>query len=510
MIDTESRLLRRGDYVWGSFVRPPVVDGYIVAVNPGDRTDVLGRFAFSIRGVDDAVGAAREGLGAWEALPPDERAAVVRVFAERLEEVGEQIANLITRETGKPLWETRAEVAATVRAARLVASDGFVALQPQVLKEDTAWSERRALGVVAIITPFTYPLLVPTQQILSALLAGNAVVFKPSKFAPGVGQAIAELVDRCRVPRGAFNMVQGSGSSVGARLAAHPGIDALLFTGSHATATKVRRALSDRPELPAFFQCGGKGAAMVLADADLDLAAYELAVSAYATAGQRHDAAARLFVAREVFDTFCEKLIERTHHLVCGYGFDPGVFMGPMISDAHRKRFRAYAEGLKDDGATPVLEGGNAEIDGHRGFYVRPAIHWITRDGALDAEPPGPMVQVYCVADDDQMVDLHEQLAYRVSTAIFTGDEMAADVLARRVSTGAAYVNRGTSATSLRLPAVARGKSGNAVPSASELVRALSTPQALLVDRRAYDSSRFVPGAGPLPPSDDDEAFALE
>ncbi len=169
-------------------------------------------------------------------------------------------------------------------------------------------------------------------------------VFKPSKFAPGVGQAIAELLDRCRLPRGTFNLVQGSGASVGARLAAHPGIDALVFTGSHRTASKIRASLVERPELPVFFNCGGKGAALVLDDADLDLAAYELSVSAFATGGQRPDAAARVFVSRARFDAFCDRTAERISQLRIGYGFDPDVFLGPMISDSHRRQYRAWID----------------------------------------------------------------------------------------------------------------------------------------------------------------------
>lgn len=499
MFDTESRLLRRGDYIWGSFVRPPAVDGYIVAVNPGDRTDVMGRFAFALTSVDDAVGAAREGLAAWQAVPLDDRADVVRRFGELVEESAEALAMLITRETGKPLWEARAEAAATARAARMVARDGAAALEPDVLKDDTAWSVRRPLGVIGIITPFTYPLLVPALQTLSALLAGNCVVFKPSKFTPGTGQALASLLDGCRLPRGAFNMTQGSGASVGARLASHPGIDGLLFTGSHTTATKVRRALAERPELPVWFQCGGKSAALVLADADVELAAFELCVSAFATAGQRHDAAARIYVAREIFDVFCERLVSRTANLRAGYGYDPGVFLGPMISDAHRKRFRNYLHDLSARGHTPVVEGGTVEVEGHRGYYVQPAVHWVTRDGALDDEPPGPVVQVYCVQDVDQAVELHERQAFRVSTAVFTADDTQAERVASRLSTGAVYVNRGTSTLSLKLPAVGRGRASNGVPGAAELVRALSLPQALLFDRRPFDTTRFVPGAGKLP-----------
>lgn len=499
MIDLGSRLVRRGDYIWGSFVRPPTVDGWIVGANPGDRDDVLGRFAFTLTSVDDAVGAAREGLTAWSDVVPERRAAVLERYAELVEEAGEALAVLITRETGKSLWEARAEVAATARGVRMLVSDGLASLQPLVLRADVAWSERRPLGVVAVITPWTWPLLLPSLHVLAAMLAGNTVVYKPSKYTPGVGQAVAELLDRCRLPRGAFNLVQGSGSSVGARLAAHPGIDALVFTGSHDTAVRVRQLTASRPELPTFFQCGGKSAALVLDGANLELAAYELAVSAAATAGQRHDATARLFVTRGHFDVFVERLVERLSVMVFGYGFDPGVFAGPMISDSHRRRFKAWLADLEAAGHTSVVDGGPWDHPTRRGYYVRPAVHWVTREEVLEGEPPGPVVQVYCVHDADHAIALHEQLEYRVSTAIFAGDERHAADVSRQLSTGAVFVNRGTSTTSLRLPAVGRGRSTNAVVPPTELVRQLTVPQALLVDRRPYDETRFVPGAGALP-----------
>jgi acyl-CoA reductase-like NAD-dependent aldehyde dehydrogenase len=504
VIDVRTRLLRRGDYIFGSFVRPSTVDGYIVAVNPGDRSDVLGRFAFSLVSVDDAVGAAREAMAPWSALSVAERTQCIARFGEKLEEAADTYAMLITREGGKPLWEARAEVDATVRAVRLLLADGPPMLDPRVLQQDTAWSERRPVGVVAVITPFTYPMLVPAIHILVALLAGNAVVFKPSKFAPGVGQALAELLDRCRLPRGTFNLVQGSGASVGARLAAHPGIDALLFTGSHRTAAKVRRSLDHRPELPVFFNCGGKGAAIVLDDANLDLAAYELCVSAFATGGQRPDAAARVFVAKPRFDQFCDRVAERIGNLKVGYGFDDGVFLGPMISDTHRRQFRGTLDALSDAGHAAIVPGGFADMEGRRGFYVRPAMHWVLRDEALAGEPVGPVIQVYSVDGEDHAVSLHERLPSRLATAVFTRDERRFRSLGERLTTGALHMNRGTSGAALRLASVGRGHASNGLPGATELIRFLAVPRAVVIDRREYDRSRYVPGAGPLPSLDDD------
>lgn len=516
MFGPGSRLLRRGDYIWGSFVRPSRVDGYIVGVNPGDRGDVLGRFSFSSTSVDDAVAAAREAVAPWNRVPVEDRASAVQRFADLLEEDAEDLAILITRETGKPLWEAREEVSSAVRVARLLATDGPRWLKPKVLREDTAWSDLRPHGVVGVITPSTFPLLIPTLHTLASLLAGNAVVFKPSKFTPGTGQAIAERMDRCRLPRGAFNLVQGSGTAVGHRIVSHPGLDALLFAGSYATAQSIRRAIADRPEIPALFQCGGKGAAIVLGDADLERATYDLAVSAFASTGQRHNSTARIFIDRPVFDEFCERFAARASEMVIGYGFDEGVFLGPLVSDSHRTRYRRLGKELVADGHTPILEANVATVEGHRGYYVRPALYWVSQSGSgafapgsslsaasssyLVDEPVGPTVLVYCVDGWDHAVNLHNQMAFRLSTSVFTESEgTQAASMSAALRTGCLNINRGTIGSSLRLPSVGQGRSANGIPADIDLLRFLATPSATLVDRRPFDASRWVPGTGPMP-----------
>lgn len=511
MLGPGSRLVRRGDYIWGSFVRPSRVDGYIVGVNPGDRADVLGRFSFSSTSVDDAVGAARDAVGEWSRTTVADRAKAVLRYAELLEESAEDLSILITRETGKPMWEAREEVSSAVRVARLLASDGPRWLRPKVLREGAAWSDLLPHGTVGIITPYTFPLLIPTLHVMAALLAANSVVFKPSKFTPAVGQAVAERIDRCKLPRGVFNMVQGSGAAVGQRVATHPGIDALLFAGSFETAMQIRRATFERPELPTLYQCGGKGAAIVLEDADLDRAIYDLAVSAYATAGQRHNSTARIFIVRRLFDQFCERMAARASDMSIGYGFDEGVFIGPLISDAHRTRYRRHGKTLVAEGHTPILEASNAAIDGRRGYYVRPALYWVSGGSRLDDEPVGPTVQVYCVEDWEEAVDLHNRMAFRLSSSVFTRAEGdALKELVSRLATGCLNVNRGTIGSSLRLPAVGQGRSANGIPADIDLLRFLATPRATLVDRRPFDASRWVPGTGAMPKGVESVAVASD
>jgi succinylglutamic semialdehyde dehydrogenase len=483
------------------------VDGFIVGVNPGDRSDVLGRFSFSSTSVDDAVGAARDGLRTWSRLEVDQRAESIAFLGDLLTESASDLAILISRETGKPLWESREEVNSSVRVCRLLATEGARTIAPVILKESLAWSEPRPHGVVGVITPFTFPLLIPVLHVCSAMLAGNTVVFKPSKFTPGVGLAVAERMDRCKLPRGTFNLVQGSGAAVGQRIATHPDLDALLFAGSFDTAMAIRRATFERPELPTLYQCGGKGSAIVISGADLDRVAYDLAVSAFATTGQRHNSTGRVLVERTRFDEFCEALTQRTHELVVGYAFDEGVFMGPMISDAHRSRFRRHGKELVANGHTPILEATSATVEGHRGYYVRPSIYWVGVGAELDGEPVGPILHVQCVEDWEEAVEVHNRMSSRLSTAAFADPEdPRLGEMSARLSTGCLNVNRGTIGSSLRLPAVGQGRASNGIPSDLDLLRFLSTSRATLIDRRPFDSGRWVPGAGDLPAPEDEHS----
>ena len=500
MRDHRERLLRRGDYIWGSFIKPERVDGYVVGVNPGDRSDILGRFPFSESAVDDAVGAALRGSRVWREGSMSQRAQALRRYREHLGRYRDYFAALITRETGKPLWESRQEVLAAMRSIDLLLEDGLGLLEPRILDQKEARSDYRPRGVVAILAPYVMPLLLPTLQVAAALLAGNTVVFKPSKFTPGVGQGVAELIDRCRLPRGAFNLVQGSGSAIGQRLATHPGIDALLFSGSFQTAMAIRRATSERPELPTLYQCGGKGAAIVLDDCDLDRTVYELTVGAFLTGGQRYNSTGRVFVVKEVFDAVTEQLARRAAHLRVGYGFDDDILFGPLISENFRTRYRRYGRTLLARGHTPLLEAGNLEVAGRRGFYVQPSLYWANWQnghGFLNEEPPGPCLLLYRVEDWEEAVTLHNQLVYRVSTSLFTDPTAArTEQVLNRLKTGAVNLNRGTIGASLRLPSVGLGRSSNGIASGIDLLRFLSTPRATLAETRPFDPSQVVPGLG--------------
>lgn len=497
MFGPGERLLRRGDYIRGSFVKPESIDGFIVGVNPGDRDDVLGRFVFSKTSVDACVVAAARATTLWRGRRLADRCAAIRMAREFIGERQEKIATLISRETGKPIWESQQEVVATIRTIDLFLEDGLPYLASKIIDPREARSESRPRGVVAIITPYNMPLLLPLTQITAALLCGNTVVLKPSKFTPGSGQLIAEIMDRCRLPRGTFNMFQGSGSGNGERLVTHSGIDALLFSGSYRTSQKIRKALQNRPELPVMLQNGGKGCALVLEGCDLERAVYETVVSTFLTSGQRHNSTGRVIVTRTVFDAFCKALVRRTRLLRVGYGMERETFIGPVVSDTVRKRYLKYSQTVHAKGHSVLLPASEAQVD-RRGFYVSPAIHWVhweRGDAFLNDEPPGPTLLVYQVDTWEEAVALHNRLEFRPAAALFVDPSHTYfDEMKRRICTGSLNINRGTIGSSIRLPSTGLGRSSNGMASGLELLRFLSTQRAVLEDTRPFDPQTALPG----------------
>jgi len=495
--EVNGRLLRKGDYIFGSFVKPEAVDGYINGVNPSERGDVLGRFPFSEASVDEAVDYAGVGYRVWRRMTINDRAGAVHRFRDQMALHQETIARLVTRETGKPLWEARQELLATIRALDLLLDEGVSMLAPRVIDDIGARSDRMARGVVAVFCPFNFPLMIAALHTASSILAGNTVVVKPSKFTPGVGQMHIDLWDRCRLPRGVVNMVQGPGSVVGQRLASHPDIDVLLFTGSIDTARSIRRLTQARPELPTLMQCGGKGAALVFEGAEIDRAVYEVMVGAFLTAGQRHNSTGRVILTEKVYDAFVERIVNQTRLVKVGNGFEPHIFIGPLISENLRTRFRRFTRTLATKGHHMLLEPETPDGVGN-GFFVRPGIveiDWSQGTPVLDIEPPGPMLLIYKVTDWQQAVALHNQIDARISTSIFLdpNDPKLSDIR-DRLRTGALNINRGTIGASLRLPSVGLGTSSNGVNGGVELLKFLSHPRSQLTEVRAFESLPKLPG----------------
>src|SRR5437764_7487420 len=314
---------------WSDAARP---DGVIEDRSPADLSMLLGQFPWAVAEVERAIQAAHEAQPRFGALPQENRARLVRRIGAILEEREEQLANAIALDVGKPLWEARLEAQACVAKAAITADEGLKLVSTFPAPGHAGAECRfRPLGVLAVLGPFNFPVHLPNGHILPALACGNAVVFKPSEIAPRAAEVYARCMEDAQLPRGVFNLVQGGGA-VGAALGAHPAVDGVLFTGSWSVGQAIERANQGQTKLLAL-EMGGKNAAVVLADADVEKAAYDVLFSAFVSAGQRCTAASRAIVVGDA-RAFAARIAKLAEKLSIGHPLDDGVFMGPPASPA--------------------------------------------------------------------------------------------------------------------------------------------------------------------------------
>jgi len=494
--DWRLQLVLKGNYINGSFEKPEHVDGYVNCINPGERTDVIGKFPFSTQSVDDAFTSAREALPRWSQYSINERTTAVSNFAEVLKIHQQASVQLIARDSGKPIWEAEHEVQATLHFMEVLLDDGLEALAPRVLEGKEGRTVYAPRGVVGLLCPHTPSLYTISVQTAAAILAGNTVVYKPSKYTPAIGQHVAELWDRCRLPRGVVNMVQGSGAIVGQHIANHKELNALVFTGNFTGATALRKVFFRRPEVAVVYQTGGKGIAIVLNDADLEQAVYEVMVGAFLTSGMRHNSTGRVIVEGEIYDQFVANLVDRSGRIAIGHPEEVGVFMGPMISDGHRNRCRKYLSLLESEGHIPLLVGGRFEIEGQKGFYCAPSITFIDHkrlNPCLNEPPQGPTLLVYRVDNADEAIELHNRAVYRHTCSIFSKSRGPFG-LENRLMSGGINFNRATIGASRRLPSMGLGRASGHKQGGLGLLRSLTFPKAVLRETRPFDSTMAIPG----------------
>ena len=392
------RPVRKGNYLHGSFIKLPEVDGYIQSVNPGDSRDVLGNFPYSTGGVDQAVESAASALPRWHRMPIGNRRVLLERYADALLSLREALVALIVREVGKPYWEAESEVEATVNRVELVIQEGLPLVETYRLPEKDSVSEYHPWGVSAVLSPFNLPLLAPNVHIIPSLIMGNTVVYKPSRYTPGVGQLIAEAADRAKFPRGVFNMVQGRGKDVGERLATHPDVSAIYLDGTTSTVKKVRRSILDLPWKHQVMNGCSRSCAIVLDDAELDKAVYEVAVGAFMTTGQRRNSTARVVVTSGIADRFIQRLVAVTNNLRIGYGFERDIFLGPLYTKRARRNFLEFLQQSVNVGMDLLTPSYPVEYE-RPGYYVHPAILYGAREHLLrdttSEDILGPILEVY-------------------------------------------------------------------------------------------------------------------
>ncbi len=416
--------------------------------------------------VDAAVSAAREAFQSWKKLSFAEREANVLAFAEQVKEHSEQIAEVIAKETGKPIWETRTEAGAMA---------GKIAISIRAYHDRTGESTREAagnqivlrhrpLGVMAVFGPYNFPGHLPNGHIVPALLAGNTVVFKPSEQTPMTGELAMKLWEKAGLPKGVINLVQGA-KETGIALADSKGIDGLLFTGSANTGHILHRQFAGQPDKMLALEMGGNNP-MVITDnyGDLDATVYTIIQSAFISAGQRCTCARRLYVpVGEKGDVLIEKLVTATKKIRVDQPFaEPAPFMGPQISEAAAKFILDAQANLQNLGGVSLLEAKGGQV-----AFVTPGIIDVTPIAELpDEEYFGPLLQVVRYQGLEKAVELANDTRFGLSAGLVSTDDSEWDYFVDHIRAGIVNRNRQLTGASGDAPFGGPGASGNLRPSA--------------------------------------------
>ncbi|GAA2451805.1 2-hydroxymuconic semialdehyde dehydrogenase [Agromyces soli] len=403
--------------------------------------------------VDRAVAAARAALdGPWGRMSVAERARILRRVADVIDHRAEELIAAEVGDTGKPEALAReldvARAAANFRSfADTVSAAGLDSYLTELPDGRSAlnYAVRKPLGVVAVIVPWNLPLLLLTWKLAPALATGNTVVVKPSEETPSSATLLAEILVEAGVPVGVVNVVHGFGAgSAGEALTRHPGIDGVTFTGESSTGSAIMRAVAPRVR-PVSFELGGKNAAVVFADADLDHAIAGLARSTYLNTGQVCLCTERIYVERSVFDDVAAGLAEQSRRLRLGRPEDPATTTGPLISQGHREKVRSYFELALEEGATLLAGGGiptlGGELDG--GAWIEPTL-WTGLDNShrtVREEIFGPAAALIPFDTEEEAIALANDTDYGLAAVTWTSDLARGHRVAQRMRVGMSWVN---------------------------------------------------------------------
>ncbi|MGH9039868.1 MAG: aldehyde dehydrogenase family protein [Acidimicrobiia bacterium] len=442
--------------------------GEFDSVNPARPAEVIGSYPeMGAAEVDAAVAAAAAAQVHWARVPIPARAEVIARTGEVLRRRKDELAELVSRECGKVLIEAGGDVQEAVDMANFVAGQGRSAwgeTVPSELGSKLCWTTRAPVGVIGMITPWNFPVAIPSWKCFPALLAGNGIVLKPSEHAPACAVAFVEACLEAGVPEGLIQLVHGN-APPGAALAVHPGVGAISFTGSVPTGRKVAAAAMETGPRLVSLELGGKNAMVVRPDADLDLVVDGAIFGAFGTSGQRCTSTSRLIVHPEVAEELMSRIAKRAAELRLGDPCDSATDVGPVINRGSAERIHSMVEHAIAEGAT-VACGGRVRLDVagcDGGAFYEPTVlagvmpsHRIAREEVF-----GPVLSLLEVADLDEALAVVNSVEYGLSSCIYTRDINTALYAVDRIDAGIVYVNAPTIGAEIPLPFGGTKHTGN-------------------------------------------------
>jgi len=430
-------------------------DDELVIRDPAAPDDPIVSFTGASRKqADAAVAAAEAASETWGATTPDERDAVMYAVADRIDDHHEELAATLTREEGKPISSSRAEVGRAAELFRFFASFARTAAGdtlPSSDPETFTYTLREPLGVVALVTPWNFPIATPTWKLAAAVATGNTVVFKPSSETPMIARALVEHLEAAGLPEGVVNLVVGSGSTVGDAILTDERVDGVSFTGSTDVGQHIAGTVAERG-IPIQTEMGGKNPQVVLPDADVEKAADAAAAGAFGLTGQACTATSRLIVHEDVATAVTDAVVERAEDVETGPGAeDPD--MGPAVSAEQDETNFRYIEVAESEGAT-LLTGGGRPDGAESGYFVEPTVFTDVEPGMRIAQEEvfGPVLSILVVSDFEEALDVANDVEYGLSASVFTGDMASARRFTEEIEAGVVKINGTTTGSQIQMP----------------------------------------------------------
>ncbi len=491
----------KGDYIDGIFKAPEFESGSFNDVSPSDTSDILMNVVFGYDHVDEACHIAKKAFLKWSRLTQPQRSEYLLKLKEVFIAHEEQMAECISRDTGKPLWEAMTEAKALSQKIDVTLQHSMKLVQTEIIQNALPQVDGviryKARGVMAVVGPFNFPAHLPNGHIIPALAMGNTVVFKPSEQTPAVGQLYAELIHKAGLPQGVFNMVQGDGEC-GRKLVINEDISGILFTGSYDVGLRIKQETMTHYWKILALEMGGKNATVVWEDADLDKAVYETLIGSFLTAGQRCSCTSRVILHDKIAEEFTERFYQAAKKISIGH-WSENVFMGPLINGVAVEKYLRFQEIAKRENCESLMRGKTLEMP-HKGFYVTPSIYLVNgfnKESVYQkSEIFGPNVAIYKSNDFNEVMNIVNSTGYGLVLALFSKNKSLYEEAVVQANVGLLNWNRTTNGASSRLPFGGTGKSGNDRPSAHFAIQYCTVPMANLEDPTPFDPSKVMPGLG--------------
>jgi len=453
------------NYIGGEWV-DATGDETFESTNPATG-ELIGVFPKStVEDTDRAVEAAKAAYESWRLVPAPKRAEILFRVAQSFVEHKDELTELMVQEMGKVRAEAGGDVQEAIDMTYYMAGEGrrmFGQTTPSEMPDKFQMSVRLPVGVVGAITPWNFPIAIPSWKIAPALVCGDTVVFKPATDTPALAERFVEIFAEAGLPPGVLNIVHGGGSVVGERLVKHPDVPLISLTGSREVGIKT--AENGAPFLKHIhLELGGKNAIIVMDDADVDLAVDGILWSAFGTSGQRCTAASRVIVGSKVYEPLQSKLVERAEQLKLGYGLEEDVDVGPVINRSALEKIHSYTEIGQGEGAKLLTGGEIATENGlDKGFFYRPTIFGEVDPQMRIAQEEifGPTTALIRATDIDGAIRAANSVEFGLSSSIFTRDVNKAFRAMRDLNTGITYINAGTTGAEVHLPFGGTKATGN-------------------------------------------------